>query len=168
MSRREAAVADAGPLIHLDELEQLDLLEIYSKVWVPSTVALEAEYHRPGWRDRGPANISRVEVSPEEVEALRKILATSLDPGELESMAYWHRNQELSLLCDDLEARTVARNLGASVIGTLGILVLSAKTGRADLQAVLDHIRSLPERTTLHIGRDLIDSAVLEVERALK
>ena len=83
-------------------------------------------------------------------------------------MAYWHHNRDLSLLCDDLEARTVARNLGASVIGTLGILVLSAKTGKAELQAVLDLIRSLPDRTTLHISRVLIDSAVREVERALR
>ena len=40
------AVCDAGPLIHLDELESLSLLSDF-KVWVPKGVWKEVQLHRP-------------------------------------------------------------------------------------------------------------------------
>ena len=33
-----AVVADAGPLIHLDELSALDVLADYREIWVPDEV----------------------------------------------------------------------------------------------------------------------------------
>lgn len=41
-------IADAGPLIHLDELGCLDLLRDFARVWVPDAVWQEVEAHRPG------------------------------------------------------------------------------------------------------------------------
>ena len=40
-------VADAGPLIHLDELNALDVLSDYAQVQVPDAVWQEVEHHRP-------------------------------------------------------------------------------------------------------------------------
>lgn len=40
-------VADAGPLIHLDELDALDVLGDYEAVFVPNAVWLEVLHHRP-------------------------------------------------------------------------------------------------------------------------
>ena len=40
-------VTDAGPLIHLDELECLELLADFSEVQVPEAVWREVEHHRP-------------------------------------------------------------------------------------------------------------------------
>ncbi len=39
-------VCDAGPIIHLDELASLNLLENFSQVIIPSTVWDEIEEHR--------------------------------------------------------------------------------------------------------------------------
>ena len=50
-----AAVADAGPLIHLDELDVLHVLGGFREVLVPEIVAAEANRHRPDWRSRAPA-----------------------------------------------------------------------------------------------------------------
>ena len=168
MSRPEAAVADAGPLIHLDELSRLNVLDVYSKVWVPGVVARETDHHRPGWQDRAPDNIERVEVAPDNVNALRAALGTKLDAGELESLAFWQSHRDASLLCDDLEARVAARELGARVIGTLGILIMAARTGRIEFNEAMTLLRSLPERTTLHITTDLIEFAVAEVKKSLQ
>ncbi len=44
---REAVIADAGPIIHLHELNSLDLLADFDKVIVPDTVWNEVEQHRP-------------------------------------------------------------------------------------------------------------------------
>jgi hypothetical protein len=40
-------ICDAGPLIHLDELESLSLLTDFDNVWVPEQVWQEVETHRP-------------------------------------------------------------------------------------------------------------------------
>lgn len=48
MARTERfVVADAGPLIHLDELASLDLLADFGTVMVPDAVWREVERHRP-------------------------------------------------------------------------------------------------------------------------
>ena len=40
-------VADAGPLIHLDELDSLDLLNDFGQIIVPDAVWREVQIHRP-------------------------------------------------------------------------------------------------------------------------
>jgi predicted nucleic acid-binding protein len=40
-------VADAGPLIHLDELDCLDLLNDFKQIMVPDAVWREVQLHRP-------------------------------------------------------------------------------------------------------------------------
>jgi hypothetical protein len=42
------AVLDAGPLLHLDELDSLRLLAGYREVLLPEVVESEARQHRPG------------------------------------------------------------------------------------------------------------------------
>jgi hypothetical protein len=42
------AVLDAGPLIHLAELEALDALKDFSALFVPMAVREEVECHQPG------------------------------------------------------------------------------------------------------------------------
>jgi hypothetical protein len=46
ISQGSVAICDAGPLIHLDELGCLQLLDEFS-VWVPDAVRREVSYHRP-------------------------------------------------------------------------------------------------------------------------
>lgn len=44
---KSVVIADAGPVIHLDELGVLELLADFGKVIIPETVRLEVERHRP-------------------------------------------------------------------------------------------------------------------------
>lgn len=47
-----SAVCDAGPLIHLDQLGSLDLLEGFPDLIIPEQVWREVERHRPGALER--------------------------------------------------------------------------------------------------------------------
>ena len=40
-------IADAGPIIHLDELNSLSLLTGFDKIIIPETVWHEVQHHRP-------------------------------------------------------------------------------------------------------------------------
>jgi len=44
---KPVVIADAGPIIHLGELDCLDILSDFDSVIVPETVWLEVQRHRP-------------------------------------------------------------------------------------------------------------------------
>jgi hypothetical protein len=58
-TRPSVVVADAGSLIHLDELNALDVLSDYAVVFVPNAVWLEVLYHRPQALQRENVNLIR-------------------------------------------------------------------------------------------------------------
>lgn len=43
----QMVVCDVGPIIHLDELDCLSLLEDFTEVLIPNSVWDEVEHHRP-------------------------------------------------------------------------------------------------------------------------
>lgn len=166
MNPRDAAVADAGPLIHLDELSRLSVLECYQHVWVPCTVFNEADLHRRGWSERCPSNVERVTVGMPEIRAFLNEFGGDLDAGEVETLAFWRQRHSASILCDDFAAREAARRMGASVIGTVGLLIKAAHQGRMGATEAVDLIRSIPRLTTLHIRSNLLDAAAKDLEHA--
>jgi hypothetical protein len=80
-------VCDAGPLIHLDELNCLDLLADFSRAVVPDVVWREVELHRPTVLDQKTISLARLkpreEPSPE-LRSLHRLLA--LHSGELQAL----------------------------------------------------------------------------------
>ena len=60
----KVVVCDAGPLIHLDELDCLDLLGDYPEVLVPEAVWREVLRHRPLALEKKTAVLVRVAPSP--------------------------------------------------------------------------------------------------------
>ncbi len=56
------AIADAGPLIHLDELNSLDLLTDFGSIIVPNAVWHEVEHHRPHALQHSEINLIRKSV----------------------------------------------------------------------------------------------------------
>ena len=63
----KVVVCDAGPIIHLDELECLDLLGDFPEVIVPEAVWREVLKHRPSALDEKVAVLVRVAPSRERV-----------------------------------------------------------------------------------------------------
>ena len=73
-----------------------------------------------------------------------------------------------SIICDDLASRRVAKELGAPIIGTLGVIIKAARQERISLSSAIELLRSIPEATTLHVRRDLLEYAVSEIGRRLE
>ena len=160
-----AAIADAGPLIHLDELDSLGLLAAFTEVLVPPTVANEASRHRPGWRQRAPAALRVVSPSEVNIRAVESQAGDSrLDPGEVAALALWLEHREATLLCDDLAARRHAEAMGCPIVGTLGILLQAARSRRLPASEAGRLIRSIPASSTLHILPELLEAALEALE----
>jgi predicted nucleic acid-binding protein len=160
-----AAVADAGPLIHLDELGVLGFLCGFAEVLVPAIVIAEVTRHRPAWRASAPRCVREADATPQSLRSIQEEgLATGLDPGEVAALALWRERPDSILLCDDLAARRVADRMGCEVAGTVGLVLWAARTNlvsRAEAGALL---RSVPHATSLHIRADILVRALADLD----
>jgi len=157
-------VCDAGPLIHLDELKCLDLLNDAGDILVPEVVWHEVLRHRASALRRRRVQLTRVDVIPApspELKAAVELFA--LDPGEQAALCLMERLTNAVLLTDDDAARTVAYKLNFAVRGTIGVLLTARERGRRSRRQVLNLLRRVPQHSTLWISRNLLNSIILKV-----
>ena len=127
-------VADASPLIALQQIGQLHLLQaLFSEVIVPPAVAREIQPSVPGV----PWIIERALAQP--VAPL--VLRASLGAGESEALSLAVEARAGRLLVDERAARRAAEALGLSVVGTLGVLLAAKRKGLiAELRPLVDEL----------------------------
>jgi uncharacterized protein len=121
------AVSDAGPLIHLSWIGQLDLLDqLFTSVLVPAEVRDEAlgtdDSVRGMAEIRAFFNLDRVEVRSEPRPHDWPALSVSLHRGEQAAITLMQVVDADVLLIDDRLGRREAERLGLPVLGTVGIL----------------------------------------------
>lgn len=158
-------VCDAGPLIHLDELGALDLLADFTDVLVPDAVWREVEQHRPDALIHPGVTLRRITprmAATPELEALAQVF--SLHTGEWEALQVAMEHRPGLLLTDDTAARLAAGNLRIGTHGTIGILVRAIRRGQRAKEEILEILKSIPRRSTLHLKRSLLETVISEVE----
>jgi predicted nucleic acid-binding protein len=158
-------VCDAGPLIHLDQLDCLDLLADFSRVVVPDVVWREVEHHRPTALDQKTIRFERLEPREEpsaELISLHSLLA--LHAGEVQALQLAKELDADFLLTDDSAAKLAAKTLHVSAHGTLGVLLRSIRRRQRTAEEIRNVLNALPVRSTLHIKRELLDEIILQVE----
>jgi predicted nucleic acid-binding protein len=115
-------VADASPLIALQRIEQLGLLQaLFEEVYVPPAVAREVapRLTLPPWiRERALQQ-----------PIAREVLRASLGTGESEAISLALELHADRLIVDERAGRRVAEALGLRVAGVMGLLVLSKQRG---------------------------------------
>jgi len=157
MARTERlVVADAGPLIHLDELASLDILADFGTVMVPDTVWREVERHRPNALIVAAGFLQRQTVSEP------SLLVHALVPLYTLHLCAKHGNS--LLLTDDTAARLAAKSLDISAHGTMGLLIRNIRRQTRSKPEVLALMQEIPSRTSLHIRRSLLESLIAEVD----
>jgi predicted nucleic acid-binding protein len=158
-------VCDAGPLIHLDQLDCLDLLADFSRVVVPDVVWREVEHHRPTALDQKTIRLERLEPREEpsaELISLHRLLA--LHAGEVQALQLAQELDADFLLTDDSAAKLAAKTLHVSAHGTLGVLLRAIRRRQRTPKEILNVLNALPVRSTLHVKRELLDEIIRQVE----
>jgi predicted nucleic acid-binding protein len=165
-SRRLAAVADAGPLIHLAEIGRLSLLHIFKHVHIPDAV----------WEETvGQNRVSATELFETSL-ILRHTLSSQevsdfmlnnnllkLHTGERECLYLCQKINIFTLLTDDLSVRQEVKQRNWQPVGSLGIIVRAYKLGllsRTDAEQCLDE---LYVASTLFVTRAIIDIAIQQL-----
>lgn len=158
---KTSVVCDAGPIIHLDELGCLYLLDDFEKVLVPNVVHNEVLYHRPhAFEDTIIQNLEFLNNFPED-EYLSSIFRIfSLDAGEKAALAVLSNNPDFIFLTDDAAARLASSKLDVKVHGTLGILIRSIRREIMPPDKVLEILYTLRTNSTLHIKPSLLQKAI--------
>lgn len=162
----ELVIADAGPLIHLDELACLDLLADFPSVLIPDAVWREVEAHRPFALAGKP--FVRVEPGPLDPRVAALALTFTLHRGEREALSLAARFPEAMVLTDDTAARLAAQTFTRRIHGTLGVLVRAIRHGQRSRDEVLDLLRAVPIKSSLHIRPALLNEVIAQVEQATR
>jgi predicted nucleic acid-binding protein len=158
------AVVDAGPLIHLAELNALDVLHDLTKSFVPNAVWEEVENYQPNALKSLGKRLERVSVAEPSPDLQTLAQALSLDRGEVEALAFLETHSEAWFLTDDAAARLTAEQRGYQVHGTIGMLIRSVRRGQKEPRQVLTLLHDIPKRSTLFIRPGLLDTIISRLE----
>ncbi|MBD2774972.1 DUF3368 domain-containing protein [Iningainema tapete] len=105
-------VTDSTCLIGLERIGNLDILPaLFEPILIPPAVQQEFGVTFPWLQVQIPSDQGQVVA-----------LKLLVDEGEAEAIALAYE-RKLQIILDDRQARSVARNMGISVIGTVGVLV---------------------------------------------
>jgi len=163
---RPIVVADAGPLIHLDELGCLDLLADFSAVHTTEQVWREVLRHRSTLTLQAIPRL-RIEKSTGPVGAAVMAMAEAfdLDAGEVSALGLMQQLSADLFLCDDAAARLVAESLGYGVHGTIGLVIRAIRRQQRTTEQVLEILQAIPARSTLFIKPSLLAEICDRVQR---
>jgi predicted nucleic acid-binding protein len=145
------AVADAGPIIHLDEIDALSLLSVVEDLLIPQTVYQELE--------AGTVPLALESIEHELVEADTTNLDVDLDPGETAALAVASERAAV-LLTDDLAARDAANERDIEVHGSIGVLVLAYTRGELEKSEAAELMRALQTETSLFITDAVVERGI--------
>jgi len=157
------AVADAGPLIHLDELGALEVLRDCSKILVPTSVWQETQWHRPD-----ALKNTSVPLLQQEAPAPAPII-TSLTPlytlhhGERDALSLCLSEGVKTFFTDDTAARLAASSLGITAHGSLGLLIRAVRRGLQTPQEVLSLLEAIPWQSSLHVRQSLLEEIIQQL-----
>ncbi|MGB8645684.1 MAG: hypothetical protein WCF84_10630 [Anaerolineae bacterium] len=160
------AVADAGPLIHLNEIQGISLLAGFEAILVSSAVWQETVTSGRVSKEvlLGLSAFKRETVA--EIPFQEFVQAQSLSNlqrGEQEALYLGAIHAIPIVLTDDLNARGAAKRLNMTPVGSLGIVVRAFYDGRTSRAQAEDHINALYQVSSLFVTRAIVDLAIEQI-----
>jgi predicted nucleic acid-binding protein len=145
INRGTIAVFDAGPIIHLDELDCLDLLTDFRECFIPERVKSEIARHRSTALEKIETSSMTMQNKLPKGKILRTMCKVfSLDAGEIEALAVIEQIPQAILFTDDASARLVADKMGFRVHGTIGIIIRAIRKNKRHLSRLLKFLEIFP------------------------
>lgn len=113
-------ISDTSCFIILSKIEELDLLQkLYGQIITTSDIAEEFGEKLPDW----------VIIEKVTYKYSQQILEMQIDKGESSAIALALEIQDCTLILDDFKARKIAKNLGLTFTGTIGIIIKAKLNG---------------------------------------
>tara|TARA_Y100000310_G_scaffold86973_1_gene83877 strand:+ start:13338 stop:13823 length:486 start_codon:yes stop_codon:yes gene_type:complete len=154
------ACSDTGPILHLKEINKIELLKIFNKLFISTQI--KEELQKYNIKDL-PNNIKLHEINKDQVTLIAE--KYNLDIGE-SSIIYLSKSLKIPIiLTDDLYAREVSKSLDLKPIGTIGIILRNYREKLTTKEKTIQNLKQLHKNSTLFVTADLIKYAINEVNK---
>jgi predicted nucleic acid-binding protein len=164
-----SAVADAGPIIHLNEVGCLPFLRVFNVLHIPDAVWAETVEQVRVSSDavRRLGIVQRHSLPQAEItEFTGKQNLHALHQGERECLYLCKHISVPTLLTDDLAVRDTAKRLSLIAVGSLGIIAKAYRLGHVSLADAEKHMMSLYDVSSLFVTRTIVDLAIEELRKS--
>jgi|SRR3989338_2016047 len=152
------ACSDSGPIIHLDEIKKLSLLNIFSKVIISTIIREELLKYNI---ENLPENISINSINKDQIILLSE--KYSLDIGESSVILLCKALKISLMLTDDLDARGAAKQLDLEPVGTIGIVLRCFREDILNKVEAIKIVKDIYDNSSLFITSDLISYVIKEI-----
>lgn len=153
-------VSDTTPIITLMKTGHLDILKhLYGKVLIPNAVYIELTGNEKFVAEASQVMVSDfLEVEEVDNEVAVKILqeVSGLDAGESEAIVMANNRKADLLVMDEHKGRSVAKKMGLSITGTIGLLLKAFDEGMLTAGDIEECIGKL-KKTNVRISEGLFD-----------
>ena len=124
-------ISDTSCLIILTNIGELELLhQVYGQIITTPEIAAEYGETLPDW----------VEIAGVADSYRQRLLELQIDKGESSAIALALETPDSTVILDDYRARRVAKQLGLTCTGTIGVII------RAKLKGIIPSIKPLLAR----------------------
>jgi len=154
-------ISNTGPILHLNEINLIRALDIFSSISIPQEVAEELHKNRISV----PKKI-KIEKLLQSSKDIIKVLTNQydLDFGESCAIALALQEKAQYFITDDLDARTVAQEYALEVHGTAGIILRAFREKLLDKKTAIIKLQELYNNSSLFITKDIIDSIMQAIQ----
>ncbi|WP_299291499.1 DUF3368 domain-containing protein [uncultured Mucilaginibacter sp.] len=149
-SENKTVITDTSCFILLDKINALDILHhLFSMVYTTPEIAKEYGSPLPNWIIIQAAN-----------QTLQEEFYQYVDPGEASAIALASEVSCDYIILDDLAARKLAKKLGLTIMGTVGVLLSAKQKGIVPLfRPYLDLIQQTNFRLSQQLAEEFIRAA---------
>ncbi|CAG0947621.1 hypothetical protein ANRL1_04345 [Anaerolineae bacterium] len=162
------AVSDAGPLIHLAEVNCLAFLDLFTRLHIPELVWSEI-IRQPQITNTDFTMVSNIQRHDLSRAAVAEFVAENrlkeLHSGEQECLCLGRQIGVSILLTDDLAAREIAKRLGLRPLGSLGIVVRAYRLRRITLGDAEHKLVELYDKSSLFVTRAIVELAIEQLHQ---
>lgn len=155
-------VSDTGPILHLNEINSINLLKIFPEVFIPEEVNKELQKYK--LKLEGSVKVLNLKLESKDNS---KILLDQygLDLGESCAIALAIQEGIKCFLTDDFDARIVGKRYGLEVHGTIGIILRAFRNKLLNKSQAKEKIISLRKSSSLFLTSDIISYVLKEIDQ---
>ncbi|HLC86054.1 MAG TPA: hypothetical protein VJG30_02100 [Candidatus Nanoarchaeia archaeon] len=162
MEKINESVFDAGPFIHLEEINKLDLTKLFKEILTTKEILEECKNILKEIEKLN--NIKSTELKPQSKDFAKYIIEKyNLDIGEATGIALCKQENIKLFFTDDLEAREITNSLGFEAHGTLAIILRSYKEKLLSKKEAENSIEELYNNSSLFFTKDLMEWTIKEI-----
>ena len=155
------AILDAGPIIHLSEIDKSVCFSLFSKVFVPREVYNEVKACNLYGNNEIESDVFEIvdlaSNQKDRVEYFSRKYNISIADGTVISLGKY-KGVEL-VLTDDLDLRDVLKSLGMQPVGSIGILLRAYRERLISYNEAVKALENLLEISSLYVTSKLIKGA---------